>query len=388
MADDWAVDFDKKGQLEEIVARQGGRLTEELDLNIIDSALDMGLLNFNQPYFSPGFFRNLSSLLPISLRSVQIKARYPCFSSALKTAKGNLTSGSGLTEHASKRRTAQKGCSQRVSAAQQASEQESAQAEDPPPRQPQGRQPAILGDRGQTKVTSTPIRLRSTKHQPPVRQPIALTGNALLDWTNNPCMAKAPPALVQEQPVSETGSSCNDVRVSQAARTLFSKLLNAFRKVLTFPQKGAFQAYYPGKAQQREMVRQSEGTCEPLLATAPTSNSNEAIITAPHATTPPSSTQQGANRQVPLDRDTLATHTDGTGENAQFQQQRADGNTFVLHLHQLPGVQRLSAATKVEPDVVHWKQFSSALRQQLHAGRHCQNVAGPKCFGSTATTAH
>ncbi|KAL8439575.1 hypothetical protein Efla_007727 [Eimeria flavescens] len=39
--------------------------------------------------------------------------------------------------------------------------------EEPPPRQPQSRPPAIFGDRGQPKVTFTPIRLRSTKQQPP-----------------------------------------------------------------------------------------------------------------------------------------------------------------------------------------------------------------------------
>ncbi|KAL8424741.1 hypothetical protein Efla_001330 [Eimeria flavescens] len=129
--------------------------------------------------------------------------------------------------------------------------------EDPPPRQPQGRRPAILG--GQPTVTSTPIRLRSTKHQPPVRHPIALTGNALPDCRHNPCVAKAENLE---------------------------------------------------KAQQAEIVGQSEGTCEPLLAAAPTFNRNQAIITTPHAITSPSIVEQGAN-----------------------------------------------PTTKDEPDVVHWEQF-------------------------------
>ncbi|KAL8440215.1 hypothetical protein Efla_000341 [Eimeria flavescens] len=111
--------------------------------------------------------------------------------------------------------------------------------------------------------------------------------------------------------------------------------------------QGRPTAENPEKAQQGEIVGQSEGTCEPLLTAARTSKSNEAIIITPHATTPPSIRQQGANRQVPLVRDTLLTNTDAARKNAQVQQQRADANTSALQLHQLAGVQRLSAAPKM-----------------------------------------
>ncbi|KAL8426954.1 hypothetical protein Efla_004507 [Eimeria flavescens] len=252
-------------------------------------------------------------------------ALHSCFPSTTKTERAiRQAVRAVLTEHASKRRGAQKGVLPRASAAQQASRQESAQAEeqpqvmgrfhtspgtddaesfsetstevpgaehavlpptteDPPPGQRRGRPLAILGDRGQPAVTSTPIRLLSTKHQPPAEN-------------------------VEE-------------------------------------------------AQQGGIVGQSEGTCEPSLAAAPTPNSNEAIFTTPHVTALPSITQQGANRQVPLDRDTLATNTDATRTNTRVQQQRADANTFALQLHQLPGVQLLSPATKNEPKLVHWEAF-------------------------------
>ncbi|KAL8424716.1 hypothetical protein Efla_001293 [Eimeria flavescens] len=157
---------------------------------------------------------------------------------------------------------------------------------------------------------------RSISH--PVRQPIALTGNALPDCTHNPRVADAQPTLVQQQPATETGGSCNDVPDVSGRTPTLQRTAELFQKSFDFSRKHASQAENPEKAQGKT-VGQSEGTCEPVLAAAPTLNRNEAIITTPQATTPCSITQHGANHQ------------------------------------------RLSAATKDEPDLDQWEQFFSSF---------------------------
>ncbi|KAL8439401.1 hypothetical protein Efla_007025 [Eimeria flavescens] len=183
-----------------------------------------GSADFNEPY-SPlflGFFPILSSLLPIFSPTVH--------QSTLDFFPETSTEVPGAA-HAVLPPT----------------------TEDPPARQPQGRPSATFGGRGQPQVTSKPTRLLSTKHQQPVRQPIALTGSALPDFAHNPCVEEAKPTLVQQQPVVETESSCSDVPGVPGSVHTFQQTAGRFQKSFDFSRKHAFEAVNVEKEQQEEI---------------------------------------------------------------------------------------------------------------------------------------
>ncbi|KAL8439792.1 hypothetical protein Efla_006706 [Eimeria flavescens] len=223
--------------------------------------------------------------------------------------------------------------------------------EDAPPRQPQGRPPALLGDRGQPSVASIPIRLSSTKHQPPVRHPILLTGDALPDCTHSPSVAKAQPT---QKPVIETESTCNDVPgVSGSTHTL-QQTSKRFQKNFDFPLRYALQAENLEKARQGKIVGQSEALAShclqqhlfPRAMRQLSQRLSPPHLVALHNRAPIVRSHWIAFRSLQTLMQKEKVHRFNT---------RADADAFALQLHELLEVQPLSAATKDEPDVLHWE---------------------------------